>query len=177
MTLNAAQLLRSLGAGLVPTPTTGRDPAPGALDFAALLDRARAGGLSSGQPVRIDDAAGVDLSADQLDRLARATDAADAAGAQRLFAVIDGAGVVIDVRSRTIVRAVELNPESGEPLRPADVLTGIDAAAVVPPGDQEPSVVSFNPGAPVRRAALAPLLGRVENGSLIERLAQAPALL
>ncbi|RMH29039.1 MAG: hypothetical protein D6693_02560 [Planctomycetota bacterium] len=170
MTTHAAQLLRALGAGIIPTPTHARPTDLGGPGFASLLARARAGDLSTGRPVRVDDAASVDLTPGQLDRLARATDAADAAGARRLFAIIDGAGVIVDVPSRTVVRAVPLSADAGARLKPADVLTGVDAAAIVPPGDSDGAGIDLS-AAPRTRADLAPLSGFIENGSLLDRLA------
>jgi len=97
--------------------------------FGALLERARGGGLSSGKPVAIDPALGVELSRAQLDRLAAAADRAQASGAERAAVVIDGSVYELDVRGRKITG--EIRPGPGE------VMTGIDALVRIG-GEDEP---------------------------------------
>lgn len=174
MSLSAAQLLRTLGSGLIPTPATSRPGAPsssGGVDFASLLQRAQRGALPSHRGVTIDPAAGADLSPDQLDRLAQATDAAEVAGATRLFAILDGKGVVVDVATRTVRAAVDLTGVQGARVQPANVLTGVDAVAVVPAREEDAVFKPLGSSLADRRAALAPLAGLIGNGSLRDRLA------
>ena len=173
MSINAAQLLQALGSGIVPGGVSKSNSLEGAtFDFAALLQKAERGELESGRPVRIDDAAQVDLSPEQIERLNQAADAADVAGARKLFAVIDGLGVVIDVPSRTIEKAVELQNSDADRVLPADVLVGVDAVTIVPGASR-----TEESGDPViqlqsaRRAAPGGALHQIENQSLLSRLA------
>lgn len=118
----ASSLIDLLGAGLSPVRPDSGEPGqigPESLRFDQLLDRARAGSLSSGQEVTMDRGVQVDLSDDQLSRLADAADRAQAAGATRALVRLDGRLIELDVDSRTIVG--EVDTQRG------DVLTGIDA--------------------------------------------------
>lgn len=171
--MNASELLRSLGGAL--TPGLGLKPGAGAqgaggVDFASLLRRAESGDLESGRSLRIDDAAQVELTGNQLARLSQATDAAQAAGARKLFAMVDGVGVVIDVPSRTIKSVVPMEGAQDGRALPANVLVGIDAFVMAPDridGLDEGDESSFN----VQR--LGSILGpiaRIENQSLLTRL-------
>lgn len=172
MSVSAAQLLRALGAGIIPGAAPSQTPQQaGALDFASLLQRAQAGELSSGRSLQIDHGAEVELTADQLSRLSQAADAAEVAGANKLFAVIDGAGVIIDVPSRTIERSLSLGT-GGERVLPADVMLGVDAVAIVPATSDEAFTIEPTAGASLR--STAPLrLSHIENQSLLSRLSQA----
>lgn len=173
MSINAAQLLRTLGSGLIPSApgSTGNTAgALGGIDFATLLNRARSGELTSGRAVTLDTQTEVEFTSDQMDRLSQAADAADAAGVESLFAVIDGIGVVMDVPSRTIRGTVDLSGATNGRVLPADVLVGVDSVVVVPDENAaEVGALGFSPAE--RRAALAPLAGLIENGTLIARLA------
>lgn len=173
MGINAAQLLQSLGSGIVPGGVSRTNAVDGAtFDFAALLQKAERGELESGRAVRVDDAADLDLTPDQIERLNQAMDAADVAGARKLFAVIDGLGVVIDVPSRTIERAIDLQDSGADRVLPADVLVGVDAVTIVPGGDSasEGDPPQVQPSTP-RRFASAGALNQIENQSLLSRLA------
>ena len=174
MSINAAQLLRTLGSGLIPSApgsATHDAAASGGIDFAALLNRARTGDLSSGRAVTLDTSTEVEFTSEQMDRLAQAADAADAAGVKSLFAVIDGVGVVMDVPSRTIRGTVDLGDAGRGRVLPADVLVGVDSVVVVPNAEDSADFAPFGFTASDRRAALAPLAGLIENGTLIARLA------
>ena len=87
-------------------------------DFSTLLKQARAGEISSGLPVK-NTVRGLELSADQLQRLALAADRAEAQGATRALVLIDGMAVKLDVSVREITGVADL--------RSGSVLTGIDA--------------------------------------------------
>lgn len=103
-------------SGATPTPQT----APGGpSDFSSMLDLARAGELPTGLPVTIARGAGVELSEDQLARLAQAADRAESAGAVRALALIDGRAVELDVATRQVIRE--------HSLADARVVTGIDS--------------------------------------------------
>lgn len=181
MTINAGDLLRALGGGFLP-PASAQGARPvGAsqtLDFAALLKSAQGGELRSGRPLQVDNSVQAEFTPSQLARLGSVADAADAAGARKLLAILDGQGVVIDIASRTIERVVPLDGEGAGSVTPGDVLVGVDSAVIVPTGE----VASAAGG-----ATMSPLIagadasggapGRIENGSLLERLAsQAGAL-
>ncbi len=121
MTSGPLDLLKLLASG-----TAGPDRAPVAdrsavtsADFRTLLDKAQAGEISSGVPVRIHRNAGVELTAEQLARLAEAADRAEAQGATRALVLIDGLALRLDVGMREITGATDL--AGGK------VLTGIDA--------------------------------------------------
>ncbi len=173
MGLNAAQLLKTLGAGIIPggSPQTKATENP-TFDFANLLQKAERGELSSGQSITVNDSVDVEFSPEQLTRLSQAADSADVAGASKLFAIIDGVGVVVDIASRTIEHAAAIDGSSGDKVLPADVLVGVDAVAVVP--EEDPSGVELDQPAQrlsSRRAANLGAPGRIENQSLLSRLA------
>ncbi len=177
MTINAGELLRALGGGLLPSASTSTTKPGGvsdALGFAALLKRAQGGELQSGRELKIDDSVKAEFSPSQLARLGDAADAADAAGATKLLAMLDGQGVVIDIASRTIERVVPMDGEDLEGATPGDVLVGVDSAVVVPKGDgasaMAGSLMSLTSGIAGSSAAGSGLL-QIENGSLLERLA------
>lgn len=121
----AGELLRALGAHApAGVPSDGNragapraDGVEGA--FGAMLERARAGELSSGREVRVARSAGVELTEDQLTRIAAAADRAETAGSKHALVLIDGRALKLDVASREITARVELGNGA--------VLTGIDA--------------------------------------------------
>lgn len=120
----AAGLLRLLGSnGGAPARPAERlastDP-----DFAALLDKARAGEIHSGRHITVASPADIQLSEDQLQRLAAAADLAEAQGATRALVLIDGQALRLDITVREVTEAVDL-------ARPG-VLTNIDAVITVP---------------------------------------------
>jgi len=160
MNVRAGDLLRQLGSGVRPdgaTPAQGRAPLTSA-SFADLLGQVRSGVVSSGRPVEVARGADIELNADQLARLARVTDTAEAAGASRLLAMIDGQLLTVDVPARTV---------DGGPGDAGDVLTDIDAFVAVPPADGDAGALfggaeqaSSGPG------AMLPGLGGLRNASL-----------
>lgn len=174
MNTSAIDLLKLLGSGVRPDGSASiaagrphRFAAQSAgvesLDFAELLQQARSGAISSGRAIEIDPSAGVKLDDAQLTRLARAADAAEAAGASRLLAMIDGQSVVVDVTTRTVTGTLAGATNDG-------MLTNIDAAVVVGPdgaGGEPGQILPITaPGAPGRALPL----GRVENRSLADML-------
>ena len=67
MSLNAAQLLKTLGAGILPGGASQtKAPDSATFDFAALLQKAERGELTSGRSLIVDDSVSIDLSPDQL---------------------------------------------------------------------------------------------------------------
>ena len=169
MNVNPAEFLRKLGGGVRPDGTAPTFQATGVehADFASLLDEAHAGRFGSAQPVSVARGAKVELSSGQLDRLAAATDAAEAAGAQRLLAMIDGKGVMIDVPTRTVTGGVE---GLGNRL-----ITNVDAFVLVPEGSAASlrALFASSPSEGQQRVAGFPGLDSVRNDSLavlLERL-------
>ncbi len=110
MNTSAAQLLRILGSGVRPAGigvSVGNAGAAGAAPgaFADLLEQARSGGLASELPVTIGSdaaAAGVQLSDDQMARLALAADQLETSGVRQALITIDGQKLLMNVQSREI---------------------------------------------------------------------------
>lgn len=128
MDIAPVDLLKRLAAGIRPDGAAreARSASLEAMDFAGLLNSVRAGELASGRPVHPAPDLNVELTDDQLERLAVAADAAEAAGSERPVALIDGMVVAIDVTDRRITTAAA-PAEAG-------VLTGVDGFVVVPEG-------------------------------------------
>lgn len=117
-------LLRALAPGRGAGSDAPAGVNPSSLDFEAMLRRVKAEGFQSGLGVSIAPEAGVELSDEQMQRVAAATDLAQAHGASRALVSIDGLNLVVDVNVRRIAAKVDLQP--GLPL------TGIDAVVKVP---------------------------------------------
>lgn len=171
MNITPNDLLRKLGSGVRPDATasgsgvTARAPmnrpvGVESADFASLLDDVHAGKMNSARPLSVATGANVELSSDQMQRLAVAADAAEAAGAQRLLAMIDGQGVTIDVDSRTITGSTDALK--------GRVVTDVDAFIVVPDGSPAAlkSLFASSPEAGPRKIAATPGLDSVRNESL-----------
>lgn len=94
-------------------------------DFAALLDKARAGDLPSDLPVQLGKDVQAPLTPDQLQRIALAADKAESAGMASALVLIDGQALLLDVTSRTITGSV--SPD-------ASTLDNIDGIVAAPPG-------------------------------------------
>lgn len=168
MTTNSGELLRMLGSGVRPVEASraGRAPAMRAgqfegAGFGDLLNAAEAGGLSSGQRVTVAKNAGVQLTDDQLGRLALAADRAEGAGAKSVLVLIDGQSLRLDVASRTITGRADL--ASGM------VLTGIDGVVTIP-GKDDPAGAGARVmplpggGAPASNPSLLKLLAEGRSG-------------
>jgi hypothetical protein len=148
-------LLRLLSAQATPGVAPGPSAAEsgGALDFAKMLDQARAGQLRSGREVSIAKGAGVQLSDDQLKRISAAADIAEAQGATRALIMIDGIAMKLDVSMRQITGSVDLKSQG--------VLTGIDAVIHVP------DIAEATPGRapkPIENSSLLDILSRQTTG-------------
>lgn len=166
MNAGSLDLLNRLGSGVRPDGSTSGAPAA-ALDgagFADLLARVREGAMSSGQPVEIAPGAKVELSADQLERLAVAIDAAEAAGHHRVLTLIDGQALAVDVPGRMVLESIS----SGD----ARLLSDFDAVISVPAGSVKELRSLFSAGI-AGRAEASPYagLGMVRNQSLSDLLA------
>lgn len=158
MTLNPADMLRRLAAGIGPAagarPVTPVAPARSAtglekLGFADLLNKARAGELQTSLPVTVDEGVGAELSADQLARLAKAADRAEAAGLATALVQLDGQNLLLDVQQRRVTGVVDST---------RSVASGIDGVIVAEsamPADGQPAALAQLP-----RASLLKLLDR-----------------
>jgi len=121
-------MLRKLASGVIPGAGATLQPAPGKTpvegrSFAELLSQVKTGGVEKSAPVRLAKGSGIELSGEQLQRLGPAVDSADAGGANRLLALIDGKSVLIDVASRTVAGIA--SPSNS-------TVAGVDAVAVIP---------------------------------------------
>lgn len=127
MTGTPLDLLSLVGAGSR-LLGLGRTDTPAADDgFASALESARSGELDSGRVVVAGPGLGIDLTSDQLQRLAYATDLAEAQGAKSAAVLIDGLVVRVDVASRmatehapvdsAVMADVDVVVSAGEPAR------------------------------------------------------------
>ncbi|MCC6283951.1 MAG: hypothetical protein IT439_01425 [Phycisphaerales bacterium] len=131
--------LKLIGAGarLIERVTgTPAAPAAGAApSFESLLRQAQEGELTTGDPVEIDPALPLALTAEQMSRLQDAADRAAGAGASQALVRLDGLLLRLDVAARRITGVVDS--------RLGDVTTGIDALvdagaqSAAAPGDAE----------------------------------------
>jgi hypothetical protein len=120
---NPLDLLRQLGAGVRPDGLGATNtPSSSGLESASfddLLALAKEGNVEPGSPLTLAQDVRSDLTDDALAALAIATDAAEAQGAARLAAQIDGNVVTIDVHRREILEV--------KPAQANAVFTGVDA--------------------------------------------------
>jgi hypothetical protein len=122
MTNNALNLLRGLASGVLPggvetARKNGNTPADiSSASFSQLFKSISRSG--SGLPVSIAAGTGLELSSEQLSRIALAADKAQAQGASRALVMIDGQALQLDVGVRQVTGKVDLNS--------TDVLSGID---------------------------------------------------
>ncbi|MEM8835406.1 MAG: hypothetical protein AAGD00_06260 [Planctomycetota bacterium] len=167
MTIPTGDMLRRLGSGVRPgvTGSVAPDLPIDKQGFEDLLGAVQRSG-GTGRPVRVDPSLLLEIDQAALDRLGPIVDAAEQAGARRLFAAVDDAGMTIDVASRTIEQVRSGDDDS--------LQTGIDAAVAIslpkPAADQEDGEGAEPARAQeiVRPASLAPLrsLGSIRNDSL-----------
>jgi hypothetical protein len=171
----ADDLLRRLGSGVRPAAGAGAwsDASGGSLEFQRLLRDARRGELSSGRSVRLAPRFGFELTDDEQQAIDRAADAAEAAGASTLLAVLHDAQLRIDVPTREAVEARPLRTEQDDH---AGIVTGIDAAVILPPPEPAPDAEDSDaePLAPRLRADASTIgpPGRIESASLYNTLAR-----
>lgn len=133
---NGSAYLSRLGSGVLP-PGIERAAVAGERgipDFSELLERARAGGFSTGLPVRVAQGSGVSLSPAQLERVQQAADVAEAHGATRAVLLIDGQELMLDVMGREIIGRADLG---GGVSGRGGMVTGIDAVIRVPAANEE----------------------------------------
>lgn len=159
--LTGVELLRALQSGRGALPSAGSSKAGlETLDFQAMLDRVKAEGFQSGLGVTVAPEAGVQLSDDQLQRIAAAADVAQAHGANRALVTIDGMNLLLDVGVRAITGKIDIQP--GVPV------TGVDAVMRVP--DSAPA----NAAAAASAAPLSKSLP-LTNPSLLAALSKSSA--
>ncbi len=172
MDLASIELLKKLGSGVRPD---GASPPKGAaaletVPFEQLMRTVQTGTLHSGRPVEISTDSKVRLEGEQLERLAVVVDAAEAAGTDRVVALLDGEVVSIDVPERRVDGA---NEELV-----GRVVTDLDGLIIVPKkgaselralfaeGTQETSgAESIGPRSHVHNTTIASLLGTLAQSS------------
>lgn len=130
--LSLLQKLASRGttvaAGTAAASAAGAPPSTG-FDFASLVSKAKSGQAVSDLPVTVSPRTGVELSAEQLQRLGSAADKAAAAGLQTALVLIDGKTLTLDVHKRQVTGAAQPTQQA---------ITGIDGVVAVPdPGQEE----------------------------------------
>lgn len=159
--LSGSDLLRALQSGRGANPIGGSARVDmQALDFEAMLKRVKAQGFHSGLGVTVAPEAGVQLSDEQLQRIAAAIDVAQAHGANRALVTIDGMNLLVDVGVRSITGKVDFQP--GVPV------TGVDAVMRVPdPADATANATGAVPTAPTLARSLP-----LNNPSLLAALSK-----
>ena len=164
MSPGSGSLLRALAGGVRPVdpPVSAAASSPpdrDTLDFGAMLDRARGGGLRTGLPVSlpaplkgaIDTATGEQLSA--------AADDAAAMGIDRALVLIGHHAFRVDVGARAVIDA---------PPGDQHTITGVDGVVRVP-SSHDPTA-NANPLSPAQSPATGPARV-VRNTSLLDTLA------
>lgn len=144
-------LLRALGSGVTPGREVNAGVAPGGIDFGALLDGARRGEIRTGREVSIEPALKLEFSDEQMERLSRAVDRAEASGAGRALVLLDGRALTVDVNDRRVIAQQSLGDERA--------LTDIDAVVPAPSEDEleEPEAVIGPPSGWAARDVLRAL--------------------
>ena len=123
--------LVGVGARLLGLGRGGQQPSQADnAEFAKALDDASKGELDTGRVVVSGPDLGMDLSAEQLERLAHAADVAEAQGATSAAVLMDGMVIRIDVESRT---ALESMPEESAVMDGVDVVLSAGPATLPTP--------------------------------------------
>lgn len=146
---NAIELLRTLGLGSRPVSGGATAPVAG-MSFSDLLSKATEGEFSTGLEVTLASGANVELSGEQLQRLAKVADSAEAQGASRVLVLMDGQALTMDVGVRQITGTADMN----------SVVTGIDAVVAAP-----------GSGVNAGQAVIGPPRASMTNASLLDALA------
>jgi len=128
MSVSSTSLLRALGSVVRP-PGVERAPSDGiaSLSFDELLKRAAAGQVRSDAPITLAPDCGVQLSDEQLAKVALAADQAEAQGVSRALVCIDGMMLKLDVGVRTITGKIDPSTSG--------LYTGIDGVVTFSPDD------------------------------------------
>lgn len=130
MTGTPLDLLSLVGVGTRLLGLGGGAKAPAEGGFEQALEAARSGELGSGRVVVSGAELGVDLSADQLERLSYAADVAEAQGATTAAVLMDGMVIRLDVESRT---ALASSPAEGALMTGVDVVLSAGSSAADAP--------------------------------------------
>jgi hypothetical protein len=155
---NAGELMQRLEAlGRVSAPAKALGLGPGKVgategpSFASLLDELQQSAVAGPREVSVAGHAGLSLSRDQLARIGRAIDAAEAQGASTALVLIDDRALRVDVTLREVTGEVDLHDGSAA--------TGLDAvvSAGAPASAGAPSIASF----PLLNPSLTRLLARL----------------
>lgn len=147
-------LLKLLGSGIRPTDSPPANPhalAQGQAAFSSLLDKARAGELSSHKLVSIDEDSGVQLSDSQLAQLSLAADHAEAAGLRQALVIFDDQQVLLDVQARSVTKPANLSSSSDRPAILADIDGVINLSSLLPSASATAAILppaAFNPANP-----------------------------
>lgn len=167
-------LLRKLGSGVIPAGAA-IETAAAAIenaDFPTLLVGAIDGSIRTGRAVLVRADLRQPLTLNQLQNLADAADLAQAAGALRVVACIDGRALTLDVLSRAVTGEVPLDTPAQ---LPSEVQLGIDAVVVARPtvidlaGDHEDEITDPM-NAPISARRLADKLMQIQNRTVAELL-------
>lgn len=149
-TPSSVLLDRLAGAGGPISGSIGSGPcAASPIDFGAMLLSARAGEVSTGLPVTIARDSGVELTDDQLERLAHAADRAQSAGSTRALVLLDGRAIEIDVAVRQVVR--EHGPGEGVIVRGIDAVVDLDGRLTGPASTSDAAIEVAGPAASMAR--------------------------
>lgn len=159
--LSPTDLLRRLGSGVQSVgaaPASAATSRPESASFGELLRQAREGGAEASRPLKIGREVSDRFSDETLATLALAADAAEASGASRLAAIVEGKTVTIDVVAREIVATGDSAPGA--------LITDADAFVVIPDergaGTREDRAPSLGfPSSMPTNATLADTLARL----------------
>lgn len=143
--------------GIAPAGPAPADAAKQA-DFQALLKQAQQGAVPSGRAVNISARVPIELTPEQLQRIGRIADRAEASGLSTALVLIDGQALTLDVQSRTVTgRYDSTQPRTGQ----------FDAVFAAP-GENDPVDAPILPVPSVNLSAnptLAALLASLARGS------------
>ncbi|GEM_PF-2537554 len=122
----------------------------GAMSFDKLLEEARTGAAKGLSPVKIGKGVNIELTTDQLERIAAAADLAEANGADRAIVLVDGRALQVDITSRTIMgeaggsRTASMPDVDAIVSAPvgADAQADAGSSAILPPPGAAPNQIS-----------------------------------
>ncbi len=171
-------LLRRLGSGVIPAGAEIEASASTIenADFPTLLVGAIDGSIRTGRAVLVRADLREPLAMNQLQNLADAADLAQAAGALRVVAYIDGRALTLDVLSRAVTAEVPLDAPAQ---LPSEVQLGIDAVVVARPtvidlADASDDETADPMNAPISARRLADKLMQIQNRTVAELLSGNP---
>lgn len=159
MNIPPNELLRRLAGGVHPAPSAqgvdGVRDRP-TLDFRAMLDRATAGTLGTGLPVRVPGGLTPPVEKDQLQGLSQGADRAQREGIERALVELGGRTFRVDVRERSVIDAPDAQ---------LSAVGGIDGyVRVGSEADSAGQQGRIGPARVVRNVSLLEALARVRPG-------------